>query len=116
METYNEESSIGLLMKHPNGGGLVSKTATVDESVYVADSAIVYSGIIKGKTNIESDARIYGKVEISGTTSIKWGTFINGNDESGFKIENCLVHGNFYGQGNFKNQVLICKDYNVTSL
>ncbi len=47
--------------KHPNGGGLVSELAHVDDSVYVAADAMVMAGAtVKGNVRIEDHAIVGG--------------------------------------------------------
>jgi hypothetical protein len=50
--------------KHPNGGGWVSATATVDASAYVGPYARVLGGTVGGNARIEDHAVVYGTATV----------------------------------------------------
>lgn len=50
---------------HPNGGGLVSENAQVDESVYVGPHAQVY-----GRAKVSGDVRIVDTSQIGGNAQV----------------------------------------------
>tara|TARA_R110000868_G_scaffold217532_2_gene467635 strand:- start:1111 stop:1521 length:411 start_codon:yes stop_codon:yes gene_type:complete len=53
--------------QHPNGGGWVADTATVDASVYVGTAAHVYGNAeVYGDAWVYSDARVYGNARVYG--------------------------------------------------
>lgn len=56
---------------HENGGGLVAKTAKVDESVYVGPDAMVLgNAIVKGDARIDGHAIVSGNARVSGNAVV----------------------------------------------
>ena len=51
--------------RHPNGGGWVQDTASVDETAYVGPDAEVY-----GNAQVCGNARVFGNARVSGTAQV----------------------------------------------
>lgn len=52
-----------LARKHPNGGGLVARTATLDDNVYVGPNAQVSGYVhLKGLIEIRGDAKVFAPI------------------------------------------------------
>ena len=71
------------LVPHKNGGGLVSKTATVADTAYIGPNAMVLDhakvldhasiegfAIVKGNAVVKNHARLYGNAEAHGSTVV----------------------------------------------
>lgn len=57
--------------KHPNGGGFVADTATVEDSVYVGENAQVL-----GWANVSGNAKILGHAVVAGTAKVSGNAII----------------------------------------
>ncbi len=57
--------------RHPNGGGWVEDTATVDETAYVGPDARVFeTARVSGSAWVYGTARVCGAAEVSGTARV----------------------------------------------
>jgi UDP-3-O-[3-hydroxymyristoyl] glucosamine N-acyltransferase len=53
--------------KHPNGGGWVADTATVDDTAYVGPNAQVYGdALVFGNARVFENARVFGYAQVYG--------------------------------------------------
>lgn len=46
--------------QHKNGGGWVNIKAKIDDSVFVGENAIIFSGTVYGNAQVSGDARVSG--------------------------------------------------------
>ncbi len=72
-EARTVEKGAAKLSEHPNGGGLVAKTAKVDDSVYVGPNAMVL-----GNATIRGDAVIDGYAVVMDSAIVKDDAVIDG--------------------------------------
>lgn len=72
-------------IKHPNGGGYVSKSASVASTVYVGPSAVVNGGTITGDVRIEDFAVVNGGT-ISGNAIVRGRALVSGGTLGGSAI------------------------------
>jgi UDP-3-O-[3-hydroxymyristoyl] glucosamine N-acyltransferase len=65
--------------KHKNGGGWVSNTATVADSVYIGEHALVYGQAeITGKVRVLDLAQVSGHVKLSGDVVVAGHCWLDG--------------------------------------
>ena len=86
--------------KHSNGGGLVSRTAKVDASVFVGPDAVVNGGTISGKARIEDFAVVDGG-NISGNAVVRGRAFVTAGtigDDAVLEEDAWLVSGSITGK------------------
>ena len=62
--------------RHPNGGGWVQDTASVDETAYVGPDAEVY-----GNAQVCGNARVFGNARVSGTAQVSETARVSGAAE-----------------------------------
>ncbi|MBK6858130.1 MAG: hypothetical protein IPG97_16660 [Microthrixaceae bacterium] len=68
--------------RHPNGGGWVEDTATVDETAYVGPDARVFeTARVSGSAWVYGTARVFGAAEVSGTALVFGAAEVSGNAE-----------------------------------
>jgi carbonic anhydrase/acetyltransferase-like protein (isoleucine patch superfamily) len=82
--------------KHPNGGGWVSSTATVDATAYVGPNAVVYG-----------EARVYGDARVSGGAQVFGEARVYGNAHVFGKALVC-------GDAQVSGKALVCGDARVS--
>lgn len=63
--------------KHPNGGGMVADTATVDPAAYVGPDACVY-----GDARVYGDAYVYGVARVCGNAYVYGDARVSGGEWS----------------------------------
>ena len=56
--------------QHKNGEGWVHKEAQVNDSVYIGENAIVFSGILYGNAWVSGDAQVYGNARVYGDAQV----------------------------------------------
>ena len=91
--------------QHPNGGGWVANTATVDASAFVGSDARVYGDArvsgdawVSGNAQVYGDARVYGDAWVSGNAWKTTPLLVQGtkhtatNCKHGFIAIGCQVH------------------------
>ena len=66
--------------KHPNGGGWVADTATVDESAYIGPDAKVYdSARVYGIAHVYGSARVSGGALVCGSARVSGSALVSGS-------------------------------------
>jgi carbonic anhydrase/acetyltransferase-like protein (isoleucine patch superfamily) len=81
-----------LAKRHPNGGGIVAKTAKVSNDSFVGSDAVVYdSAIVMNQSSIEGNARIHGNAFVANGAKIKNDVEIFGSAEVNAPI---VIFGN----------------------
>ena len=71
--------------RHKNGGGWIALTAKVDDSVFVAEHAIVY-----GKAELTGHVRVMDSAQVSGSAKLSGNVWVYGNA--------WLDHGTYSGK------------------
>ena len=80
--------------QHPNGGGWVADTATVDDTAHVGPHARVFNTArveggarvyskaqVGGKAQVEGNARVHGSALVWGTARVAGSTWVGGDTE-----------------------------------
>lgn len=66
--------------QHINGRGWVADTARVDDSVYVAEHALVYGhAMLSGRVRVLDLAQVSGHVRLSGDVTVCGHVWLDGN-------------------------------------
>ena len=65
--------------RHPNGGGWVQDTASVDETAHIGPAAQVYgSARVYGNAEVCGNARVSGSARVSGTARVSGSAQVSG--------------------------------------
>lgn len=86
-ESFDENIHLGVF--HPNGGGFVSRGATVSPEAYIGPNAIVCADVSVG-----SEVRIDGKVKLKGAVTVNSNTVIEGGPSFGNYFDLIASDGN----------------------
>ena len=66
--------------RHPNGGGWVQDTASVDETAYVGpDAEVSENAQVSGNAWVYGSARVYGNARVSETAWVSGDAQVSGN-------------------------------------
>ena len=65
--------------RHPNGGGWVQDTASVDETAYVGpDAEVSETARVSGNAEVSGAARVYGSAQVSETAQVSGTAEVSG--------------------------------------
>ncbi len=79
--TFDPNQGPVLAHKHPNGGGWVADTATVDPIAYVGSNAKVYDNAkVYGNAKVSGNAHVYGNAWVYGYALVYGDACINQGD------------------------------------
>lgn len=107
-------------LRHPNGGGLVAPTATVDPTAYVGPNAMVLgwakvsdNAVIDGNAIVAEGANVSGNAYVSGNAVVMGTATVTGNARV---LESALVCGSYTVDGNatVKGQAILQGDGKAT--
>ena len=84
--------------QHPNGGGWVADTATVDPTAYVGPNAKVFGkAMIHGNATVAGDAQVFDNAAVSGNAIVTGNPKVHGNAQvSGDAWVNGAIRSDFY--------------------
>ena len=61
--------------QHKNGGGWVHNTAKVDDTVFIGEAAVIFSG----NAQVSGDAQVFGNAQVSGNAWVYGDAQVYGN-------------------------------------
>lgn len=105
---------------HENGGGLVSDSATVDDTVYVGKNAkILGNAVVTGNVIVDGYAVVEGEAKVSGNAIIDSNAIVSENatvKDNAYISDNAMVMGNSVVSGNAKiiESGLVFGEYTVS--